>query len=601
MARWVSPTCGSNMPPRKWKLRALIWNSQRGTTMPVTSRKRPAPAFNSTHDPKIRQAFAACATSERSRLQFWVSEHALPWNQYREPLPHRLHRRRSPLPLSCRDALRLFLNPPVPRIHGSQKRREEHGFHTESARERHATARLLLRNGRVYHLFSRLVYRAIARENLRNRREHSAEHIRIKLAILDFVLTHLDYRYLETEAEKVEYFCGKVGISRASLPAKRYSGAIRQKNSERYFVDKFPLFFDPESSSALWSSSVLSIRVSWVLPVLRLISWLMAVCFPPCPYSAWSTSLHAQRTSNPPVTCFSRWCIGHRTAIPAMKLSAISPCASFGKPSSTASWVRMTLSSWTVQQSNLTMPPAKFVITNGFKDAFLPTWSERNFVTLLPSRRCLSAPNSLTAKPPFSSPRFRPESPEAQWRRWRRACDQLSGDLSSQFSEQWTDKVEKSNQMHKTKVTTLHAGKTLGWAGATPLLCAQSRPKGLWGHSRPSPRNGDRVLLACIQRCNQPQCREVRISNKERSEPRWQSWRHHPNNPEPPSSNCGSTTKQRPCEVCRVPRLLTILRRNGSSEARLSQRQRVSVLAFSRHNSNHESSSKGESFQLELK
>ena len=37
----------------------------------------------------------------------------------------------------------------------------------------HATARLLLRNGRVYHLFSRLVYRAIARENLRNRREHS--------------------------------------------------------------------------------------------------------------------------------------------------------------------------------------------------------------------------------------------------------------------------------------------------------------------------------------------------------------------------------------------------------------------------------------------
>ncbi|OLB18799.1 MAG: hypothetical protein DMG45_04080 [Acidobacteria bacterium] len=106
------------------------------------------------------------------------------------------------------------------------------------------------------------MYRAIARENLRNRREHSAEHIRIKLAILDFVLTHLDYRYLETEAEKVEYFCGKVGISRASLPAKRYSGAIRQKNSERYFVDKFPLFFDPESSSALWSSSVLSIRVS---------------------------------------------------------------------------------------------------------------------------------------------------------------------------------------------------------------------------------------------------------------------------------------------------------------------------------------------------
>src|SRR5271154_1007286 len=93
----------------------------------------------------------------------------------------------------------------------------------------HATARLLLRNGRVYHLFSRLVYRAIGRENLRNRREHSVEHIRAKLAILDFVLGHLDYRYLETESQKVDYFCRKLSIDRTLLPAKRYKGAIREK------------------------------------------------------------------------------------------------------------------------------------------------------------------------------------------------------------------------------------------------------------------------------------------------------------------------------------------------------------------------------------
>src|SRR5258708_38975481 len=49
----------------------------------------------------------------------------------------------------------------------------------------HATARLLLRNGRVYHVFSRLVYRAIGRENLRHCREHSVEHIRTRLVILD--------------------------------------------------------------------------------------------------------------------------------------------------------------------------------------------------------------------------------------------------------------------------------------------------------------------------------------------------------------------------------------------------------------------------------
>ena len=113
----------------------------------------------------------------------------------------------------------------------------------------HATARLLLRNGRVYHLSTRLVYRAIDRQELRNRREHSVEYIRTKLAILDFVMAHLDYQYLETETEKVNYFRGKLGISKVFLPAKRYAGAIRHRTTEHYFADRFPLFFVPESSS----------------------------------------------------------------------------------------------------------------------------------------------------------------------------------------------------------------------------------------------------------------------------------------------------------------------------------------------------------------
>lgn len=113
----------------------------------------------------------------------------------------------------------------------------------------HATARLLLRNGRVYHVFSRLVYRAIDREELRNRREHSVEYIRTKLTILDFVLAHLDYRYLETEFAKVDYFCSTLGMSKMVLPAKHYAGAIRHKTTDHYFVDNFPLFFVPESSA----------------------------------------------------------------------------------------------------------------------------------------------------------------------------------------------------------------------------------------------------------------------------------------------------------------------------------------------------------------
>src|ERR1700741_3548877 len=112
----------------------------------------------------------------------------------------------------------------------------------------HATAKLLLRNGRIYNLHSRLIYRAVSRQKLRNRHQHSLEYIRTRLAILDFVLAHLDYRYLETEAEKVDYFCRKLGLSRWTLPAKHYSGAIRHKTTDRYFADNFPLFLAPESS-----------------------------------------------------------------------------------------------------------------------------------------------------------------------------------------------------------------------------------------------------------------------------------------------------------------------------------------------------------------
>jgi hypothetical protein len=133
---------------------------------------------------------------------------------------------------------------------GAKSGEESMAFTQKVLGRGHANARLLLRNGRVYHLFSRLAYRAIGRENLRNRREHSVEHIRTKLAVLDFVLAHLDYRYLETEAEKVDYFCRKLSLSRELLPSKRYKGAIRDKTTDRYFVDKFPLFFAPESSSS---------------------------------------------------------------------------------------------------------------------------------------------------------------------------------------------------------------------------------------------------------------------------------------------------------------------------------------------------------------
>jgi hypothetical protein len=115
----------------------------------------------------------------------------------------------------------------------------------------HATGRSFLRNGLVYHLFSRIVYRAIGRENLRNRRAHSLEHIRTRLVALDFILAHLQYEYLETEDDKLNHFCQQLDLPKGLLPRKRYSGAKQTRTTERYFVDKFPMFLLPDSHSSL--------------------------------------------------------------------------------------------------------------------------------------------------------------------------------------------------------------------------------------------------------------------------------------------------------------------------------------------------------------
>ncbi len=78
--------------------------------------------------------------------------------------------------------------------------------------------------GRGYHLFARVLYRAIAKEHIRARHRHSLEHIRTRLAAPQFVLSHLQTDYLETEQEKVEFFHLNYGIEPTQLPKKVYKG-----------------------------------------------------------------------------------------------------------------------------------------------------------------------------------------------------------------------------------------------------------------------------------------------------------------------------------------------------------------------------------------
>jgi hypothetical protein len=112
----------------------------------------------------------------------------------------------------------------------------------------HATWREYHRTGGVYHLFSRTLYRYIGKENLRNRRRHSVEFICTRLLLLDFILGNLAFNYLETEPEKVAFFCDLLAVPRKLLPGKTYEGGPRSEPTLRYFVDKLPLFLDPTES-----------------------------------------------------------------------------------------------------------------------------------------------------------------------------------------------------------------------------------------------------------------------------------------------------------------------------------------------------------------
>jgi hypothetical protein len=51
--------------------------------------------------------------------------------------------------------------------------------------------------------------------------------------------------------------------------------------------------------------------------------------------------------------------------------------------------------------------------------------------------------------------------------------------------------------MRKAKAKNLHAGKTLGWAGATPLLTAFSRPK--FGGVAPARHAGSVTVCGRVQ------------------------------------------------------------------------------------------------------
>jgi hypothetical protein len=115
---------------------------------------------------------------------------------------------------------------------------------------KHARSSSMPRHRAVYHVFARKLYRQLGRENLRNRRRHEPEYIETRLAILDFVLAHPALSCLETEGDKVSYFCRDLNIEARHLPSKTYPGRRTIQPTVRYFVDRFPMFFSEADSRA---------------------------------------------------------------------------------------------------------------------------------------------------------------------------------------------------------------------------------------------------------------------------------------------------------------------------------------------------------------
>jgi hypothetical protein len=76
--------------------------------------------------------------------------------------------------------------------------------------------------------------------------------------------------------------------------------------------------------------------------------------------------------------------------------------------------------------------------------------------------------------------------------------------------------------MPKTRATDLHAGKTLRWAGATPLLGAFSRPKYRGIAPARTEQLGAVFCPRAYKDVSNPESRTVSIPNLERSNPRWQ-------------------------------------------------------------------------------
>jgi hypothetical protein len=106
---------------------------------------------------------------------------------------------------------------------------------------------------KMYHLFSHALYSAIGKENSRNRkagRYGLLDKPSIRLLTLDFVLSHAQERFLEEEADKVEYLTKRENISLEVIPSHTFVGK-NGSQTRRHFIERFPIFLSDSAGSSV--------------------------------------------------------------------------------------------------------------------------------------------------------------------------------------------------------------------------------------------------------------------------------------------------------------------------------------------------------------
>jgi len=133
---------------------------------------------------------------------------------------------------------------------GQKKGRALNEFTQKLIDLKHVSFHAYRNAGRVYHVFSRKLYQALGRDNVRTRRKHALEYIRTRLVTLDFVLANQSLQFLEVENQKVSFLKERFGIKHEDLPFRIYSNPGNSKSTVRYFVDRFPMFWTGIGNSA---------------------------------------------------------------------------------------------------------------------------------------------------------------------------------------------------------------------------------------------------------------------------------------------------------------------------------------------------------------